>query len=203
MEGFSYTNVEREALNAAFMAGVGRPLSEAEFPYLEALAAECPIRMTKEDAKQMAKAYERLEELALKFSPRSTHPDIFRALERLYRELPWPQTRVANKARPRELDQFLLRFVEVYIDLGGYPSKSADSHCSRFVQAAAGRALVKAGWEMKPGTVADVIRARQRPTRVSVRPRIRVIPMAAPKTGTPTLGISQPEKPPPDDESCT
>ena len=173
MEGFSFSKAERAAMNAAFMAGVGRPLSEAELQYLEALAAECPIRLTKEDADQMAKAYERLEALALKFSPRSTHPDIFRALERLYRELPWPQTRVANKARPRELDQFLLGFVEVYIDLGGYASKSAD--CSRFVQAAAGRALEKGGWEPKPGTVANVIRARQRPTRVPVRPRIRVI----------------------------
>jgi hypothetical protein len=202
MAGFSYTNAEREVINAAFMAGVKRPLSDAQFQYLEALAAECPIPMTKKDANQMAKAYKRLRELALKFSPRSTHPDIFRDFERLYSQLPWPQARVANKARPRELDQFLLRFVEVYIDLGGYPSKSADSDCSRFVQAAAGRALVKAGWEMKPGTVADVIRARERPTRVPVRPRIRVIPMAAPKTGTPTLGIAQPEKPPLDDEDC-
>jgi hypothetical protein len=175
MGGFFYTNAEREAINAAFLTGVKRPLSEAEFQYLEDLAAKCPIRMTKEDAKRMAKAYERLEELALKFSPRSTHPDICRDFERLYWQLPWLQTRVANKARPRKLDQFLLQFVKVYIDLGGYASKSADSDCSRFVQAAAGRALVKAGWEMKLGTVADVIRARQRPTRVPVRPRIRVI----------------------------
>jgi hypothetical protein len=56
MGGFFYTNAEREAINAAFLAGVKRPLSEAEFQYLEALAAECPIRMTKEDAKRMAKA---------------------------------------------------------------------------------------------------------------------------------------------------
>jgi hypothetical protein len=177
MEGFSYTKVEREAMDAAFMAGVGRPLSEAELQYLEALAAECPIRLTKEDTDQMAKAYERLEALALKFSPISRRPEIFREFERLYWDLPWPQTKVGNKARPRELDQFLLRFVKVYIDLGGYASKSAD--CSRFVQAAAGRALEKGGWEPKPGTVANVIRARQRPTRVPVRPSVPTLTLGS------------------------
>jgi hypothetical protein len=56
MEGFSYTNAEREAMNAAFMAGVGRPLSEEEFQELEARAAECPVRVTKKDFERIRKA---------------------------------------------------------------------------------------------------------------------------------------------------
>jgi hypothetical protein len=56
VEDFSYTKAEREAMNAAFVAGVGRPLSEAEFQYLEELAAKCPIRVTKNDFEQIWKA---------------------------------------------------------------------------------------------------------------------------------------------------
>jgi hypothetical protein len=192
MEGFSFSKAERAAMNAAFMAGVRRPLSEADFKNLEELAAQCPIRVTKKDFERIWKTYTRLQDLLLKFSPETRVPEITDILLALQPTLPVPQTKVANKARAKELDDFLISFVNFYCRCGGHARMRDDSNCARFVREAAGRAAKEAGWAIKDGTVTDLIRDR---VRAVIPPR--------PKTGTPTLGISQPEKPPPDDESCT
>jgi hypothetical protein len=121
----------------------------------------------------------------LKFSPARV-PEITNALLALQPVLPRPQTKVANKARAMELDEFLISFTQFYSRCGGHaPMRDG------FVRKAAGRAAAEAGWVIKDWTVTDLIRDRR---RAAVPPR--------PKRGTPTLGISQPEKRPPDDEGC-
>jgi hypothetical protein len=96
---------------------------------------------------------------------------------------------VANKARAEELDEFLILFVNFYSRCGGHAPMRDDSDCACFVREATDRAVEGAGWVTKRGTVTNLIRDRM---RAVIPPR--------PKRGTPTLGISQPEKPPSDDE---
>jgi hypothetical protein len=122
-----------------------------------------------------------------RFSQKSRRPEISRLLKALESEHPVPQTKVANKARALELDEFLISFVHFYSRAKGHANMRIT-----FVHAAAGRAAAEAGWVIKPGTVTDLIRDR---VSAVVPPR--------PKRGTSTLGVSQPEKPPPDDEDCT
>jgi hypothetical protein len=160
MEAFSYTKAERETLNAAFRAGVGRPLSAADFKNLEELAAQCPPRVTKKDFDRVWKTYTRLQDLLLKFSPETRVSEITNVLLALQRLLPTPQTKVANKARAEELEGFLYSFVNFYSRRGGHAAVRDDSYCTRFVREAGGRAAAEAGWVLKPGTVTNLIRAR-------------------------------------------
>jgi hypothetical protein len=66
----------------------------------------------------------------------------------------------SNRARPDVLDNFLMGFVFFYASRGQHAGKDPNSPCVRFVIAAAGPALRAAGFEAKPGTISNLIRAR-------------------------------------------
>ena len=66
----------------------------------------------------------------------------------------------SNRARADILDDFLMRFVLFYTSRGAHAGKDPESPCVRFVVAAAAPPLRAAGFETKPGTISNLIRAR-------------------------------------------
>ena len=101
-------------------------------------------------------------------------------------EIELPRAKRANRSRPEELDEFLFSLVRFYVRLGGAPTKWSASYCVRFIQAAAGRTLKEAGWDIKPTTVTNLIRTRL--GKNSVGMAVDLVNLS-PDIGAPTLRI--------------
>jgi hypothetical protein len=175
-------------INAALQAGreaaskPERTLTEAEFQDLEALAANCPIPVPPKVVRRAAKLRDELAELLQTYLLPSKRAEAIRQLH----EIELPRAKRANRSRPEELDEFLFSFVRFYVRLGGAPTKWSASYCARFIQAAAGRTLKEAGWDIKPTTVTNLIRTRLGKNSVGMAVDL-VNP--SPDIGAPTLGI--------------
>jgi hypothetical protein len=184
----SYSCKERRVINAALQDGreaaskPERTLTEAEFQDLEALAANCPIPVPPKVVRRAAKLRDELAELLQTYLLPSKRAEAIRQLH----EIELPRAKRANRSRPEELDEFLFSFVRFYVRLGGAPTKWSASYCARFIQAAAGRTLKEAGWDIKPTTVTNLIRTRLGKNSVGMAVDL-VNP--SPDIGAPTLGI--------------
>jgi hypothetical protein len=183
-----YSYKEREAINAALQAGrkiaskPERALTEAEFQELEGLATNCPVPVPPPVVQRAAKLRDEPARLLQTYLLPSKRAEATRQLN----EIELPRAKRANRSRPEELDEFLFSFVRFYVRLGGAPTKWSASYCAQFIEAAAGRTLKKAGWDIKPTTVTNLIRTRLGKNSVGMAVDL-VNP--SPDIGAPTLGI--------------
>jgi hypothetical protein len=184
----SYSYAECQAINAALQAGrkvaskSERTLTEAEFQEQEALAANCPVPLPLPVVRRTAKLRDELAGLLQTYLLPSKRAEAIRQLHQI--EL--PRAKRANRSRPEELDEFLFSFVRFYVRLGGEPTKWSASYCARFIEAAAGRTLKEVGWDIKPTTVVNLIRARLEKNSVGMAADLM---NPSPDIGAPTLGI--------------
>jgi len=169
---FQYSAQARESIAIASPA----KLNDADWRALEQIAATCPSAMSAMPNKKlvaMERASKKLAQLLEKASPVPDRyciwsPEIS-ALLNLIREQPFRASakgqrkstlKRSNRARADVLDDFLMRLVLFYTSRGGHAGKDPESPCVRFVIAAAAPALRAAGFEARPGTISNLIRAR-------------------------------------------
>ena len=169
---FQYSAQEREAIATAAPA----KLDAADWRALEQIAASCPSAISVMPNKKLVvieQASKKLAGLVETASPAPERhciwsPEIS-ALLKSIREQPFRAStngrrksigKRSNRARADILDDFLMRFVLFYTSRGGHAGKDPESPCVRFVVATAAPALRAAGFETKPGTISNLIRAR-------------------------------------------
>jgi hypothetical protein len=165
--GFRYSAQQRDSIATAAPSA----FSDADWQALERLAALCPMPVIPN--KKLAVIEKAAKKLAGLLATASPAPGRYcawsaeiSALLKLIREQPFraparkSTLKRSNRARPDVLDNFLMRFVLFYASRGQHAGKDPDSPCVRFVIAAAAPALEAAGFETKPGTISNLIRAR-------------------------------------------
>jgi hypothetical protein len=169
---FQYSAQERESIAIAAVA----KFNDVDWRALEQIAATCPTpvsAMLNKKLEEIEQASKKLVRLLERASPAPDpyciwSPEISTPLK-LIREQPLRASakgqrkstlKRSNRARPDVLDDFLMRFVLFYTSRGGHAGKSPKSPCVRFVIAAAAPALRAAGFEARPGTISNLIRAR-------------------------------------------
>jgi hypothetical protein len=169
---FQYSAQERELIALTAPA----KLHGADWRTLEQIAATCPSAISTMPNKTLAAIEQASKKLARLLETASPAPDRYciwspgiSALLKLIREQPFRASTLghrksiskrSNRARPDILDDFLMRFVLFYTSRGAHAGKDPESPCVRFVVAAAAPALRAAGFETKPGTISNLIRAR-------------------------------------------
>jgi hypothetical protein len=169
---FQYTAEDRKSIAIAAPA----KLNDADWRALEQIAATCPSAISAIPNKKLVaieQASKQFTQLLEKVSPA---PDCYciwsptiSPLLKLIREQPFRAStkgqrkstlKRSNRARPDVLDDFLMSFVLFYTSRGGHAGKDPESPCVRFVIATAEPALRAAGFEARPGTISNLIRAR-------------------------------------------
>jgi hypothetical protein len=165
---FQYTAEERKSIAIAIPA----KLDDADWRALRQIAATCPSAISAMPNKKLAAIERASKKLARLLEKASLAPDRhcvwspkISALLKLIREQPFRASakstlKRSNRARPDVLDDFLMRFVLFYTSRGGHAGKYPESPCVRFVIATAGPALRAAGFEARPRTISNLIRAR-------------------------------------------
>jgi hypothetical protein len=168
LSAFQYTADEWESIAIAAPA----KLNDADWRALRQIAATCPSVISAIPNKRLAAIERASKKLAQLLEKASLAPDRYcvwspeiSALLKLIREQPFRGQRKStlkrsNRARPDLLDDFLMRFVLFYTSRGGHAGKDPESPCVRFVIAAAEPALQAAGFEARPCTISNLIRAR-------------------------------------------
>jgi hypothetical protein len=172
LSAFQYTAEERDSI--AIAAPV--KLNDADWRALGQIAATCPSAISAIPNKTLVAIGRASKKLVQLLEKLSLAPDRYRvwspelsALLILIRQQPFHAStkghrkstlKRSNRARPDVLDDFLMRFVLFYTSRGGHAGKDPESPCVRFVIAATEPALQAAGFEARPGTISNLIRAR-------------------------------------------
>jgi len=169
---FQYSTQDRKSVEITAPA----KLNGADWRTLEQIAATCPSAISAMPNKKLIAIEQTSRKLAGLLEEASPAPDRYciwspeiSALLKLIRELPFRASakgqrkstlKRSNRARYDVFDNFLMKFVLFYISRGGHAGKAPGSPCARFVIAAATPPLRAAGFEVRPGAISNLIRAR-------------------------------------------